>query len=94
MATLLPVDGPPVYVSPRTGAMFSLQELQGYVGGFIEAIRLDADQWLIINEEGKLHGLPLNPFATFAYKTLRHAVDDYIVGPAIICTTLEAGGSE
>lgn len=81
--------------SPRAPARCSrCRNSRATSGGFIEAIRLDDDQWLIINEEGKLHGLPLNPFATFAYKTLRHAGDDYIVGPALICTTLEAGGSE
>jgi hypothetical protein len=96
MATLLPVDGPPVLVTPANGDSFSLVELQGFVGGYIEGIRLPDNQWMFVNEEGKLHGLPYNPFATHVFKTLRPAMifDDYIVGPAIICTTQEAGGDD
>jgi len=34
--------------------------MQGVVGGFIEAVYLNETAVLICNEEGKLHGLPIN----------------------------------
>ena len=92
MATLLPVDGPPVFVAPRTGDRFSLQELRTFVGGYIEAVRLNPDEWLIVNEEGKLEGLPVNTFATWLLRRLRPHDTDTIVGDALVCNTQEAGG--
>lgn len=52
----------------------TLEELQRIVGGFIETIRFDEQSVLIVNEEGKLRGLPLN-FIVW---------NDSIVGPAIV----------
>ena len=45
---------------------------------------------LLLNEEGKLMGLPLNPEATalwrkhFTKETHAFGYDDYVVGPAIV----------
>lgn len=38
----------------------TLEELQGFVGGYIEVYDLAADLAIICNEEGKNLGLPLN----------------------------------
>jgi hypothetical protein len=62
-----------------------LKELQEYVGGYIETISsLDGEEIMVVNEEGKLMGLPFNYFAT-----LRLVNDfsrmDHIVGDALIC---------
>lgn len=43
---------------------FSLQELQGFVGGFIEVITLPDGRELVINEEGRNKNLPVNIAAT------------------------------
>ena len=43
----------------------TLEELQGFVGGYIEVYDLAADLAIICNEEGKLLGLPLNCGKTF-----------------------------
>lgn len=40
-----------------------LRELQAAVGGYIEAIPSTDDVTMWINEEGKLHGLPVNRLA-------------------------------
>ena len=37
-----------------------LKELQEIVGGYIETVRIDPDTVMIVNEEGKLLGLPFN----------------------------------
>lgn len=52
-----------------------LKTLQHIVGGYIEVVTLGEHLAMIINEEGKLIGLPLNfPI---------HSGEDWIVGPAI-----------
>ena len=91
MATLIPIDGQPREVTPADGGPeFTLDELQALVGGYLEALRLDDAYWLVINEEGKLLDLPVNLRAT-ALVRWRLPADDYIVGPAIVCTTAEMG---
>ena len=63
MAMLLRADGTRQRVYPEKGAHFSLDELKGYVGGYIELVR--APQGLLcVNEEGRLQGLPINEAAT------------------------------
>ena len=60
---LLP-DGTIRAVKPANGSRFELPELQGFVGGHIEAVPL-GERWMIVNEEGKLRPqLPLNQRAT------------------------------
>ena len=74
-------------VSPANGKTFTLEELQYYVstGHSNSLIQvLDCNKFLlIINEEGKLLGLPLNEMATMFYQTCFGPVD-VIVGDALI----------
>ena len=37
----------------------TLKEAQAYVGGYVEGIHFPNGDYLIVNEEGKLMGLPL-----------------------------------
>lgn len=68
----------------------SLWRLHCMVGGYIERVPHWYDMngepcnvW--INEEGKLHGLPVNRRATGAwYNKLGQIVDDYLVGNVIL----------
>lgn len=78
-------DGSQIEVSPKDGERFTLEELQGHVGGYIEIINLSADKALVINEEGKLLNLPLNQKAT-ALAQFCGAIfpSDYIVGDAVV----------
>jgi hypothetical protein len=62
-----------------------LEGLQTAVGGYIEVVyplRLPKGFTMIINEEGKLKGLPLNEVASWLYN--RNYPQDFIVGPAVI----------
>jgi hypothetical protein len=90
MAILIPANGDPREVLPKVGPSFDLSELQAFVGGYIEALGLDAGHVMFVNEEGKLTGLPFNYRATVL---VRHVIqrNDFIVGDAIICSRLEAG---
>jgi hypothetical protein len=80
MAYLIKTSGEITEVHPANGSGFTLAELQGFVGGYLEVItsaRLRRDETvedpitdnseLFINEEGKLRSLPVNPVATMLY---------------------------
>ena len=68
----------------------SLKEAQEFVGGYVEGITFPNGDYLIINEEGKLMNLPLNPEATTLWKATFDndnyitGRNDFVVGPAIL----------
>jgi hypothetical protein len=68
----------------------TLKEAQDFVGGYVEGITFPNGDYLIVNEEGKLMGLPLNPEATALWRmtfTKQNYVigyDDWVSGPAIL----------
>lgn len=61
----------------------SLQVLQTAVGGWVQAIDLDDDLTMWLNEEGKLEGLPHNPYAQYAWDKRFGAHTDYTVGDVV-----------
>ena len=68
----------------------SLKEAQKFVGGYVEGITFPNGDYLIINEEGKLMGLPLNEQAsklwkdTFDNDNYITGRKDFVVGNAIL----------
>lgn len=75
-----------VDVTPKNGRDFQLDELKRFVGGFIEIVRINDKQIMVVNEEGKLNGLPYNSLATEALiLAYQGRVDDYIVGDVLLC---------
>ena len=68
----------------------NLKSAQEFVGGYVEGITFPNGDYLIINEEGKLMQLPLNPEATtlwratFTKDKYAYGYDDFVVGPAIL----------
>lgn len=90
MAILIKADslkGEKVY--PKEGNVFSLEELQGYVGGYIElaphTIGEDssvARLHIVVDEEGRLKNKPFNVMASmFCNQTL--------VGDVLLCLPTE-----
>ena len=67
----------------------TLKEAQAFVGGYVECITFPNGDLLIVNEEGKLMGLPLNPEATMLWRMTFDNDNyitgrkDFVVGPAI-----------
>ena len=68
----------------------TLKEAQAFVGGYVEGISMPNGDYLIVNEEGKLKGLPFNEQAS---KLWKNAFDndnymtgrnDFVVGNAIL----------
>lgn len=69
-----------------------LDSLQSQVGGYIEFLDVDGKVAAIINEEGKLTGLPDNPLATaFAQQYCGIAPYDHIVGNMLLVGSNEEG---
>ena len=68
----------------------TLKEAQKFVGGYVEGITFPNGDYLIINEEGKLMGLPFNPEASALWKATFDndnyvtGRNDFVVGPAIL----------
>ena len=65
-------------------------EVKEFVGGMVEAVTFPNGDLLLLNEEGKLIGLPLNLEATAIWRETFDndnyitGRDDYVVGPAIL----------
>lgn len=72
-------------IRPADGEGFELDEVQSRVEGYIEVVRINDDQIMIVNEEGKF-GKPYNVFAT-AIAHLNKAIGnrDYICGDVVLC---------
>lgn len=84
MAELIKADGKRQKVEPKNGKKFELEELQGYVKGYIEAIFLDDDTVMVVNEDGKLFGLPYNQLASTKFLQEK-GYHEPIVGDVLVC---------
>lgn len=61
----IPCTGDVKDITPANGTDYQLGELQSFVNGYIEIVRLpDQGFYMIVNEEGLLHGLAYNPRAS------------------------------
>jgi len=56
-----------------------LKSAQEFVGGLVQGIEFPNGDYLIVNEEGKSMGLPLNPEATTLWR-MTFDNDNYITG--------------
>jgi hypothetical protein len=83
IAKLIQPDGQVIPVEPKNGTDFQIEELNEMVGGYIEIVRPPSQQGaiMVINEEGKLKGLPFNLLATMT----ANLAGDHIVGNAVLC---------
>ena len=74
----------------------SLEQMQAFVGGRIEIVRLSDGDHLVINEEGLLDGLPINFEATAVwYCDLGYeVVEEHGLPPLVGDIMLVHGGSD
>lgn len=86
MTTLYETSGRVKEIQPANGIHWTLEELQGIVGGYIEVVSTVDGRYMVINEMGKVMTPPLelNIPATRIYIHGRH---DPIVGPAVVVDT-------
>jgi hypothetical protein len=83
-AKLYRVDGTIKKIEPQNGNTFSLEEMQNFVDGYIEVVNMGTKKFMIVNEEGKISGLPVNFMATELHKKQK-GYHELIVGDVIIC---------
>ena len=68
----------------------TLEQAQEFVGGMVQGIEFPNGDYMIMNEEGKLLGLPVNEDATklwrstFTKDKYLFGYDDWVSGPAIL----------
>lgn len=84
MSAVLVKDGCLRPVVPMNGKKFSLTELQGLVDGYIEYVYLGNGKVLVVDEDGKRKGKPVNMIATGWLRS--DGRNDYICGPALLAT--------
>ena len=67
-----------------------LKAAQEFVGGLVQGIQFPNGDYMLMNEEGKLIGLPLNPEATLLWRATFDNDNfitgrkDWVAGPAIL----------
>lgn len=84
MGLWLNLNGPRQAVVPANGKKFTLEELQNYIGGYIERIDMFNGCAMYVDEEGRLKNLPYNEFATKVLAKLGALPCDFIRGNALI----------
>ena len=68
----------------------TLEQAQEFVGGMVQGIQFPNGDYMLMNEEGKLLGLPVNEEATklwrstFTKDKYLFGYDDWVSGPAIL----------
>ena len=70
----------------------ALKPLQKAVGGYVEAIELADDMTIWCNDEGKLNGLPHNPYAQHFWDAAFGRHTDYIVGDIVLTGGVDDDG--
>lgn len=84
MATLIRANGQTEIVRPKNNKKFSLEELQGFVGGYIEVVNTNGKTVMYVDEEGKLKGKPINSVATRLMHQSYVDMGDCVVGDALL----------
>lgn len=77
-AEMICINGARVLMTPANTEYFTLEEMQGIVGGLIEFVYLDDNRIMVVNEEGLLLHLGLNSRASKIAGRL-------IVGNVMVC---------
>lgn len=78
---LIKANGETQEITPKNETNFSLEEMQGFVGGYIERIVCPDGREMYCNEEGKLEGLQINDKAT---KIAQLSPFDCVCGDVIV----------
>ena len=82
-------------VEPKNGVAFTLQEFYSLLEcTMIQILNLSNGTVMVFDEEGKGKAYPVvnEPATATALKLSGIARTDYVVGHAMICTKIEAGG--
>ena len=97
MAKLIRNDGTEETVRPKNGKSFTLDELQSFVEGYIEAVSLPDDMTMWLNEEGKFDPKTMFRPNEKASRILADAggiPGDVVMGNVLICNSRESGDGD
>lgn len=89
MARLFTVSNSIKEISPANGKRFTLEELQGYVGGDIEYLTLSTGEVMVMNVDGNPMGLKRNDLATAATLNVFNGHNPSIVGDVLVAPKKE-----
>lgn len=92
MAKIIKTTGEVIEVSPKNGKTFELEEMQAIVEykvdgrsyHYIEVVYLPDGKLMVVNEEGKLIGAPINSIATDIFVQAFGSFD-MVVGDVLVC---------
>ncbi len=90
-AKIIRANGQVLGVKPANGRSFSLDEMQTIVGGYVEVIYPESRTGaiMVVNEEGKLIGLPRNLMATRIWQDQAdpgsQRMADHVCGDVLLC---------
>lgn len=93
MARLYRTTGYQEEVRPGNNVSFTLTELQALVGGYIETVFIHDGNVMVLDEEGKRKGKPVNHVATTHY-LYPYGITSVVVGEAVVGTLREMGMGE
>jgi hypothetical protein len=80
---IIRVDGTREEYQPSNGRHYSLEEMQKAIGGgYIQIVQTKNGRLMVLDEEGKLKGFPVNTVATALYL---YGDQDPIVGDVLVC---------
>ncbi len=89
MGLLIKTNGKIETVTPKEGGHYTLEELQEYVGGYVERIDMFNGSAMYVDEDGRMKNLSCNTFATNVLAKLGAMPCDYIRGNALIILNRE-----
>lgn len=89
MGKFIETNGNVSDTKPKNGTDYQLSELQKFVGGYIEIVRLNDSEIMVVNDEGAFTKEP-NRLATIA-ALMYHAIrpNGIIFGDALVCKSSE-----
>ena len=80
---IIRVNGAREEYPPADGRHYTLEEMQKAIGGgWIEIVHTKDGRRMVLDEEGKLKGFPVNHVATALYP---YGSQDPIVGDVLVC---------
>jgi hypothetical protein len=90
MARLFKPNGKVETVDPMNGTKFSLAEAQRHVGGYVEVVKLDNCERLLVNEDGLMMGLEPNKHAATLAQPFTKLDMSHLCGDILWCSKRES----
>lgn len=83
---ILETDGSKREVQPSNGSAFTMEEVYKLIGAeTIEARYCSEDMMILMDEDGKRKGQPINYQATLLLESIL-SKHDFVVGPVLYCS--------